>query len=257
VATSWLDTVLIAAVSPVLGGLVRTRHARNASGRGGRTAASSSTDYGTTSCLAREREAPPEEWSLLAGEAIQNLRSSLDHIVYAASGERDWTQFPIFTSTDKYREKAPGMLPGVPDSVKLTIEKAQPYNSYAPDPGQAMLEQLRLLSNLDKHRTLATVASAVEHEGVGHSDGVTIEWQKHATNRPLSGGEQHVSTFTATADDEAEIGAVTVEPMVSYEVRIEGRPINYLRGIVHDIYPILYECETGQPLSPFAPYPLS
>jgi hypothetical protein len=37
--TSSLDTILIAAVPPVLGGLVRTRHARNASGRGGRTAA--------------------------------------------------------------------------------------------------------------------------------------------------------------------------------------------------------------------------
>jgi hypothetical protein len=46
-ATSSLDTVLIAAVPHVLGGLVRTRHARNASGRGGRTAASTSTDYGS------------------------------------------------------------------------------------------------------------------------------------------------------------------------------------------------------------------
>src|SRR3954452_22441688 len=38
-ATSSLDTVLIAAVPPVLGGLVHTRHGRNATGRGGRTAA--------------------------------------------------------------------------------------------------------------------------------------------------------------------------------------------------------------------------
>lgn len=42
----------------------------------------------------------------------------------------------------------------------------------------------------------------------------------------------------------------------SYEVRIEGLPLDYLKGFVHDIYPVLVECETGQPLSLFAPYPL-
>ena len=47
-----------------------------------------------------------------------------------------------------------------------------------------------------------------------------------------------------------------VEPFFSYEVRIEGRPLGFLKGMVHDIYPILVECETGKPLSPFAPYPL-
>jgi hypothetical protein len=144
----------------------------------------------------------------------------------------------------------------VPDSIRSTIEKAQPYNSFAPDPGQAMLEQLRLLSNRDKHKTLATVASAVEHEGVGLDYGVSVEWEKHATNQPLGGGEQHVSTFVVTAEDEGELGEVQIEPMFGYEVRIEGRPLSFLKGFVHEIYPILVECETGESLSPLAQYPL-
>jgi hypothetical protein len=35
--------------------------------------------------LALEQEAPPDDWPLLAGEAIQNLRASLDHM---------WTSTP-------------------------------------------------------------------------------------------------------------------------------------------------------------------
>ena len=202
--------------------------------------------------FAVEREAPPEEWPLLAGEAIQNIRSSLDHIVYAASGGQDRTQFPIFTDPDDFEEKAPGLLAGVPDSVRATIEKAQPYRDYPPDPAQAMLEQLRVLSNLDKHRTLATVVSAVHREGVGTQTGVKITWEKHGTGRPLDSGEAHVSTFTAAS----ETADLDVEPMFAYEVRIEGRPLSLLKGIVHDVYPVLVECETGVPLSPFAQYPL-
>ena len=44
--------------------------------------------------------------------------------------------------------------------------------------------------------------------------------------------------------------------MFGYEVRIEGRPLDVMKAIVHDIYRVLFECETGEPLSPFAPYPL-
>jgi hypothetical protein len=128
--------------------------------------------------FAVEHEAPPDDWPLLAGEAIQNLRSSLDHMVYAASGERGGTQFPIFTDPAEYQQKAPGMLRGVPAPVSATIEGAQPYRSWASDPAQVALEQLRLLSNLDKHRTLATVASAVEHEGVATPKGVSITWDR-------------------------------------------------------------------------------
>lgn len=117
-----------------------------------------------------------------------------------------------------------------------------------------MLEQLQVLSNLDKHRTLATIASAVVREGVGTPKGASVTWQRYGTDRPLGDGETHVSTFTVTS--EAELGAGDVEPLFGYEVRLEGRRVDVLKGIVHDIYPVLFEAETGEPLSPFAPYPL-
>lgn len=215
---------------------------------------SRSTHEITYRSFAVEREPPPEEWPLLAGEAIQNLRAALDHIVYAASGGRGRSQFPIFTDPCEFQVVGSRMLKRVPDSVKATIERAQPYRNFAPDPAQTMLAQLRLLSNLDKHRTLATIVSAVVREGVGVATGVSITWQRYGTDRPLGSGETHVSTFTASS--EAELGESDVQPMFGYEVRIEGRPLDILKGIVHDIYPVLFECETGEPLSPFAPYPL-
>src|SRR5688572_20285944 len=85
--------------------------------------------------LAKEREAPPDYWPLLAGDAIQNLRSALDHVVYAAaSAGNDRTQFPIFTDRDGYKGQNPNWLKGVLDSVKATIENAQPYRRFPTNP---------------------------------------------------------------------------------------------------------------------------
>jgi len=205
--------------------------------------------------LAVEREAPSDEWPLLAGEAIQNLRSALDHIVWASiKRPSSRTGFPIFTDPCEFQVLGGRMLQGVPEPIRATIEKAQPYRTSPNAPAQAMLEQLRVLSNRDKHRELATVASAVQHEGVGIPEGVTINWQKAGTNQPLGSGETHVSTFTASS--ESELAEMDVQPIFAYEVRIEGRPLGLLVGIVREAYRVLVECETGKPLSPFAPYPL-
>jgi hypothetical protein len=117
-----------------------------------------------------------------------------------------------------------------------------------------MLEGLRVPSNRDKHRTLATIASAVQHEGVGTRADVEIEWEKYGTGQPLGSGETHVSTFVARS--KAGLSPADVEPFLAYEVWIEGRPLDVLKGIVHEVYPVLVECETGKPLSPFEQYPL-
>jgi hypothetical protein len=73
------------------------------------------------------------------------------------------------------------MLPGVPEPVREAIERAQPYRNYPAEPAQAMLVQLRVLANRDKHRTLATIASAVVNEAVGVATGVSITWREHGT----------------------------------------------------------------------------
>ena len=48
-----------------------------------------------------------------------------------------------------------------------------------------------------------------------------------------------------------------MEVLSSYEVRIENRRVERFRGIADEVYRALFECETGQPLSPVARYPIS
>jgi hypothetical protein len=116
-------------------------------------------------CFATRQVAMPMHWPLLAGEAIQNLRSALDHLVYEKSGGS--TSFPIFTDRRKYEEKAPGRLRGVPEEARAQISEFQPFRFTPEDARHHPLAQLSSLSNRDKHRVLSTVASAVAREGVG------------------------------------------------------------------------------------------
>jgi hypothetical protein len=205
-------------------------------------------------CFAVEGEWMPDHWPLLAGEAIQNLRSSLDHFVFAASGCQDHTQFPILTDPLKFGRKARGMLPGIPPETRQSIERSQPYHEAPEAPTRVALEQLRMLSNLDKHRVLATFATAVVHEGVGVPDGARIEWEEYGSEKRLATGRTHVSTFVVHTD--APDVDVTVEPLFDYEVHIEGRPVAVLAWIAGQVFRVLAETGSGERLSPFAPYPI-
>jgi hypothetical protein len=212
--------------------------------------------------IAVERRPGSEAWPLIAGEAIQNLRAALDHTVYAASTaspkQREKTQFPITPSPEKFQGSLKrGRLTGVPDSVQAVVERAQPYNRTPDLPERDLLEVLRQLSNIDKHRTLATVATAIHHEFVGLAEGVDVKWDMPATGRRLGAGETHISTFTATSETDLEVEDAV--PGFTYGVRIleiqpEGLAISFLKGIVHRVFEVVTECETGN--RPRSGYPL-
>lgn len=205
-------------------------------------------------CFAVQKREMPSHWPLLAGEAIQNLRSALDHLVYEKSGNNRRTQFPIFTDRCEFQVLAPRKLKGVPESVRARIEEAQPYRDSQENIVYHPLAQLSSLSNLDKHRVLTTFVSSVTHEGVGVPDGVDLTWEDIATNKRLGAGKAQISKFVVRA--EREIEDVHVEPMFSYEVRIEGRPVATLKWIANQLYRVMAEVDTGEKLSIFAPYPL-
>lgn len=60
---------------------------------------------------------PKREWGILIGELVHNLRSALDHAVYAAAKRPgDKTQFPIFTQRADWDKKAGPMIRSVPDT---------------------------------------------------------------------------------------------------------------------------------------------
>jgi hypothetical protein len=199
-------------------------------------------------CFAVERKAPPGHWPLLAGEAIQNLRSALDHLVYEVSKGSSRSQFPIFTDRCEFQVLGGRMLKGIPTSIRASIEGVQPYKFLPQDAAHHPLARLNALSNLDKHRVLATVVSAVNKEGVGLPDGVELSWEDYATHKRLGAGKAQISTFVLRA--ESKIEDVKVETLFSYEVRIERRPIGGLKAIANAVFQTFYEVETGQPAPP-------
>ncbi|MBK8295135.1 MAG: hypothetical protein IPK93_10315 [Solirubrobacterales bacterium] len=214
-------------------------------------------DEGQIRCVSQaiERIGIPASWSLLAGEAVHNLRSSLDHAVYAHATRNERSQFPIADTEKDFEEWSGRMLKGVPRSLREIIERAQPYQHSGGAVWADHLRWLRELSNADKHRELAAVASAVQHEFVGVADGVELEWIDFEPSRRLGPGVTQLTSLIAVR--EPTISTTDVEPHFKYEVLLEGRPRNWLKATVHRVYEVLSECESGLPLPATAPYPLN
>jgi hypothetical protein len=112
-------------------------------------------------------EAPPipEEIALIAGDTLQNLRSSLDHLAWAlveTNGEKPIdgaTGFPIVDEepiTPKQQASFDRKIEGMGPKAKDIIRSIKPYKG-----GDDVLWMLHRLNNRDKHRTLFTVGFAV------------------------------------------------------------------------------------------------
>lgn len=108
------------------------------------------------------------EWSVWLGEAIHDLRSALDQVVYQLSIEHMGrplakTQFPIFSKRKKFAEtskKFPGGIPGsglyqirgLASGPHAFIEALQPYPQRHRRSVHRSLASLHDLWNQDKHR---------------------------------------------------------------------------------------------------------
>jgi hypothetical protein len=106
----------------------------------------------------------PVEASLIAGDALQNLRSALDHLALAMmrkSKANISTQsgFPIFDSAEDYADPKRGAarkIGGIHDLALQEIDRLKPYKG-----GNEKLWFLHRLNNIDKHRLLLTVGHYV------------------------------------------------------------------------------------------------
>jgi hypothetical protein len=108
-----------------------------------------------------QAEAPRDDLAVRVGEAIHNFRASLDSAIYALSGGKGRTQFPIEDREENFEARKTGCLPngealapflkGVPDRERDLIQAVQPYE------GVDWSRRVRTLSNRDKHRELIVV----------------------------------------------------------------------------------------------------
>lgn len=148
---------------------------------------------------------------LLVADAVHNLRTTLDHIIYAlirANPSRppgtpdDKTMFPIRDTKEGYGHQISKLqrLRGLPPEATALVDLLQPYHTREKGDDHTLhpLWVLDKLENVDKHRRLNLVA------GVAHGSHVSIRYESgHQSDimlrrhRRAYSGPEH-----ALADDE-------------------------------------------------------
>jgi hypothetical protein len=157
-----------------------------------------------------KHKAPIERWSLIAGDVIHNLRSALDHLIYAVAAHESkqpippqWKkiQFPIVSDPAKYPEnRTRCKIDTLSNPVQEAVERVQPYNR----PHGEVPPLLGLLADFDdtdKHRLLNVVMSNIS-EGkfrVLHPTSSKITFGPHHTGSIEDGTE--IIWFTANPPD--------------------------------------------------------
>lgn len=107
---------------------------------------------------------PPAGWSLIIGDAVQNMRAALDHAAWTlmvrgkgeefATKHRTSVYFPTTRTPEAFASHfVPTHLP----DLKSVLEELQPYRREPAHPERDGLWVLNQLSIADKHRTLHVV----------------------------------------------------------------------------------------------------
>ena len=119
-----------------------------------------------------KREPPLLVWGNIIGDVIQNLRSALDHVIFAISFSRApsefrddrTTEFPICDDPNTFhrprRRNRPPLyeIRGIPPDAQAVVEGLQPYHRGKGYLSDDPLWILREMSNIDKHRNIHVTA---------------------------------------------------------------------------------------------------
>jgi hypothetical protein len=121
----------------------------------------------------------PRYLSVIVGEAVQNMRTALDYLVYelAALSVRPMKlssrpQFPIATTVGSYYERGRKQIWPLSGDLRRRIRKLQPYQ--AADPKKHPLAVLHRLSNADRHRLLKVVHKDASRSFVGDNQSLAV-----------------------------------------------------------------------------------
>lgn len=135
---------------------------------------------------------PPPRLGVIAGDALQNMRSALDHLAWGLTpastrqtSERD-IYFPIYTKesafiqTDRKTPSGYGRRSGMHkiwtmgSRERTAIQELQPYKSRHPDEHPLFL--LNELARVDRHQSLSLIGAV--------NPSVSYGWRKRGTHTP-------------------------------------------------------------------------
>jgi hypothetical protein len=113
-------------------------------------------------------------WALIVGDALHNLRGSLDYLLWQMTRPRKRgrrTYFPIYTDQCEFQVLGRSQVEGVYAEHRAFLEGVQPYHWRDNAPSHPLFI-LKQLSNFEKHQLLLTITtgSHFEHIGVTNAD---------------------------------------------------------------------------------------
>lgn len=195
---------------------------------------------------------PPPEFAIIAGEAIHQLRTSLDHLVWqlvvAAGGTpTHWHAFPICATRKGFESACErGVVKGISESAFARIESRQPYHT-GQDTRRNFLEVLRVLNNHDKHRSMILVTAAAHQRDItigstGASEGeekrnITLVSISPPTGpkRPTEEGAELLRfTFEEPEPDVELKGKPIVQIMFGEPEGIAEQPVSFILQQIRD-----------------------
>jgi hypothetical protein len=132
----------------------------------------------------------PSAIAVIAGDAVQNLRSALDHLAHELvvigtgdPGPHRHIYFPIFDSVQEYHAGKTRRIKGMNQDAIDAIDRTEPYRAGNKDPNNT-LWCLNALNNVDKHRLLLTVASQYESHSLMPSQVAEIRRRYYGSYSP-------------------------------------------------------------------------
>lgn len=109
---------------------------------------------------------PPLRISVITGEIVHHMRSSLDHLIHALVIHNGVTptfqhQFPICSTEKGFKQACErGQIKGVSANARRLIRSVQPFTS--PSPDDTVLYVVSQYDNADKHRLLVVVTAIAD-----------------------------------------------------------------------------------------------
>jgi hypothetical protein len=109
------------------------------------------------------KQPPPDDWGLIVGDILTNLRAALDHAVFGhaaarqplTAGQERALQYPIVAKASDWPSAQAKLAPLMEPAVLQVIEDSQPFKVQKPDWHSFAL--LNGLVNRDKHRQVRVV----------------------------------------------------------------------------------------------------
>jgi hypothetical protein len=210
------------------------------------------------------RKPPPLKLSILVGDCLYSLRSSLDHLAYsllikALAGKPipskilTASEFPIFRDPVKYRSKRVAIIGGIEPRAQAKIDALQPYNG-RPNNRIKSLWILNQLTNVDKHRTFnLTYSYGIIGMGGGPrpvelapDDDIEVDSFDVQVGGPLKNQTEIIRYRAFTKRDHRQVRMnFNVSPFVVFSQRpVKGVPVlevlmQIINCIEKDVFPVL------------------